>query len=325
MAVTQSSISRKAPTIDEPGESDERVNILSAQTKYQVSRANAHEEAVKRVISAMLEHLDEPLSLHDMANIAYYSPFHFNRIFKKTTGIPPIQFLYALRLKRAKDLLLTTDLSVTTICLDVGYNSIGSFTNRFTELVGLSPDAFRRLPQAFDSLHHLPIESLLPSGPENMGASAGPNGRIRARPDFKGVIFVGLSSCPAPDSTPVQCKLLTQSDRFEFASVPPGTYYVTALGLPWHTSLNELLTLSASHHARSGPITIDELVPAPRIELTLRPPHLLQPQILSAVPLLVLLKMASSPGRGRKDDKLVMALPLPLTAERRFQSLLGRV
>lgn len=299
--------------------------LVGAQTTYQCSRITAHEEAVKRVISAMREHLHEPLSLQDMANIAYYSPFHFNRIFKKTTGIPPNQFLYALRLKRAKDLLLTTDLSVTTICLEVGYNSIGSFTNRFTELVGLSPNAYRRLPQAFDSLHRLPIDSLLPGRRENMGERAGPNGRIRVVSDFAGVIFVGLSSCPAPESTPVQCNLLTLGDRFEFAAVTPGTYYVTALGLPWHTSLEELLTLSACHHARSVPIAVDKGVPAPRLELTLRPPHLLQPPVLSAVPLLVLLKVASRPGRRREDDKLAAALPLPLTAERRFQSLLGRM
>jgi len=299
---------------------------MGTQTTYQVSRTTAHEEAVKRVICAMRKHLGEPLSLHNMANIAYYSPFHFNRIFKKLTGIPPIQFLYALRLKRAKDLLLTTDLSVTTICLEVGYNSIGSFTNRFTELVGLSPDAFRRLPQAFDSLHHQPIDALLPYRCEKIGKRVGPNGRVRVGRDFKGVIFVGLSSCPAPDSTLVQCNLLTQSGRFEFAPVTPGTYYVTALGLPWQTSLNDLLTLSASHHACSGPIKINEAVPAPQIELTVRPPNLLQPKILSAVPLLILLNMASRPSRRNIDDKSPVALPLlPLSAKQSYQSLLGRL
>lgn len=298
---------------------------MDAQTTYQDSRIAAHEEAVKRVISAMREHLDEPLSLQDMANIAYYSPFHFNRIFKKTTGIPPIQFLYALRLKRAKTLLITTDLSVTTICLEVGYNSIGSFTNRFTELVGVSPDAFRRLAQAFDSLHHLPIESLLPSRIENVVDGVGLNGRIRVRSNFKGVVFIGLSSCPTPDSTPVQCSLITQGGRFAFADVGPGTYYVTALGLPWHTSLTDLLTLSGCHHACSGPIAVDDGTDAPKLELTLQPQNLLQPQILSAVPLLVLLKMASRPSRRRSDDRLATAVPLPLTAERRFQSLLGQM
>ena len=72
-----------------------------------------------RVISAMHEHLYDPLSLQDMADIAHYSPFHFNRLFRKITGIPPNHFLYALRLSRAKRLLEETDLNVTDICFEV--------------------------------------------------------------------------------------------------------------------------------------------------------------------------------------------------------------
>jgi len=84
----------------------------------------AHHEAVERVIRTMRDHLDEPLTLQEMSRIAYISPYHFNRIFRQITGIPPNQFFYALRLETAKRLLLTTNTNVTDVCFDVGYNSL---------------------------------------------------------------------------------------------------------------------------------------------------------------------------------------------------------
>ena len=105
----------------------------------------AHHEAVERVIRVMRDRLDEPLTLQEMSRIAYISPYHFNRIFRQITGIPPNQFFYAMRLETAKRLLLTTNTSVTDLCFDVGYNSLGTFIRRFTGLVGVSPSRFRSL------------------------------------------------------------------------------------------------------------------------------------------------------------------------------------
>src|SRR5258707_14891588 len=97
-----------------------------------------HHRAVERVISAMHQRLDEDFSLEEMANLAYMSPFHFNRIFRQLTGVPPCQFMSALRLESARRLLLTTQLSVTDVCFEVGYSSLGTFIRRFTDLLGLS-------------------------------------------------------------------------------------------------------------------------------------------------------------------------------------------
>lgn len=91
----------------------------------------------------MRERVDDTLPLHAMAEIAHLSPYLFTRAFRQFTGIPPGEFLATLRLERAKQLLLTTDLSVAEICFEVGYNSLGTFTTRFTRLVGLSPGRVR--------------------------------------------------------------------------------------------------------------------------------------------------------------------------------------
>src|SRR5260221_10074100 len=93
----------------------------------------AQTQAVERVIQTMHTHLQELLTLEDLASVAYLSPSHFHRVFHRLIGIAPGEFLSALRFQAARRLLLTTSLSVTDICFEVGYTSIGSFTSRFTQ------------------------------------------------------------------------------------------------------------------------------------------------------------------------------------------------
>src|SRR5678816_1729202 len=101
----------------------------------------SHRRAVERVITNARERLCEPFSLHDMSRVAYLSEFHFNRVFHQITGLPPAKFISAMRLDEAKRLLLNTHLSITDICFEVGYNSLSTFTRRFTQQVGLGPRA----------------------------------------------------------------------------------------------------------------------------------------------------------------------------------------
>lgn len=76
--------------------------------------------------------------------------FGFIRAFKKLTGLSPQRFRAALRIEQAKRLLVETNLPVTEISLDVGYNSLGTFVRTFTALVGISPRQLRRLARGGD-------------------------------------------------------------------------------------------------------------------------------------------------------------------------------
>jgi transcriptional regulator GlxA family with amidase domain len=105
--------------------------------------AKLREDAVRRVVLAMHERLGEDLCLSEMAEVASMSVYHFARVFREQTGLPPATYLAALRLSEAKRLLLETSLSVADVCSKVGYNSIGTFTSRFTQVVGVSPGKFR--------------------------------------------------------------------------------------------------------------------------------------------------------------------------------------
>src|SRR5579859_7865400 len=104
-------------------------------------------DAVESAIACIWRSYSEPLSLTDIAQSAILSRFHFSRVFRGATGVSPGRFLSAVRIYQAKRLLVSTSLSVTDISLAVGYNSLGSFTNRFTERVGTSPTRFRRMWQ----------------------------------------------------------------------------------------------------------------------------------------------------------------------------------
>jgi transcriptional regulator GlxA family with amidase domain len=108
----------------------------------------SHRLATERALAAMRERPDDSLSLREMADIAYLSPYHFARIFRRVTGIPPGAFMATLRLESAKQSLLTMDLDVGEICFEVGCNSVRTFTTRFTRLVRwcVARSRARRLP-----------------------------------------------------------------------------------------------------------------------------------------------------------------------------------
>src|SRR5713101_2064819 len=164
--------------------------VLSEDAAPHVTLA-VQTQAVECAIQAMHTHLHELLTLEDLASVACLSPSHFHRVFRRLIGIPPGEFLSALRLQAARRLLLTTPLSVTDICFEVGYSSMGSFTSRFTHMVGLSPRVLRQRAQAFEppvgeSAERCPTTS---SGIPRKRALLG---QISAPATFRGTIYVGL-------------------------------------------------------------------------------------------------------------------------------------
>jgi len=96
-----------------------------------------------RTRDAMDRDYAQPLDVAALARIALLSPSHFTRRFKATFGETPHQYLYRRRIERAKWLLRGSDLTVTDICFEVGYTSIGTFTRTFVRLVGETPGRHR--------------------------------------------------------------------------------------------------------------------------------------------------------------------------------------
>jgi AraC-like DNA-binding protein len=179
-----------------------------------------------------------------MAAVAYMSRFHFIRTFRQITGVPPRRFLSALRVEAATRMLLNTDHTVTDICLDVGYSSLGTFIRRFSGVLGISPMKLRMLG-------HASAQNLLEHAGDRTGSAAGDpdtavGGRIEAPASFSGPIFVGLFRTPIPEGAPVACSISLQPGVYAMAAVPPGQYYVLAVGLPWPVTMNDYFRYSAA-------------------------------------------------------------------------------
>ena len=99
--------------------------------------------AVRRVRDHLDLHYADPVCLDELAALAGMSKFHLVRLFRADYGETPIRYLTRRRIERAQDLLRYANLTVTEICMLVGFASLGSFSSRFTELVGESPVAYR--------------------------------------------------------------------------------------------------------------------------------------------------------------------------------------
>jgi len=252
----------------------------------------AHRRAVERVITTARERLCEPLSLQDISRVAYISTFHFNRVFHQVTGLPPAKFISAMRLDEAKRLLLTTQLSVTDICYEVGYNSLGTFTRRFTELVGLGPRQFRRLAERITPAS---VESLCAHYAELTGQAAlcasvgGVEGFVDSPNTSEGPIFVGLFPACIPQSRPVGGALLTSPGAFRIGRVPDGNYHLLAAALPrLADTLGYLLPASANLSVGAdGPVLVRQGRASAPSNISLRPMQLTDPPLLVSLPFLL--------------------------------------
>ena len=88
-------------------------------------------------------HYAEPLDLDRLAAEAGVSKWHFLRCFSETYDRTPAAYVAERRIERAQDLLRATNLTVTEVCMLVGYSSLGSFSTKFRQLVGMSPSAYQ--------------------------------------------------------------------------------------------------------------------------------------------------------------------------------------
>ncbi len=136
-----------------------------------------YSERILKVLVHIQEHLDEPLELSELGRVAYFSPFHFHRIFRGLVGESVMEHIRRLRLERAVYRIKSTDRSILEIALDAGYETHESFTRAFRGMFGMPPSDLRRGSRKTPP-------ALAPSGVHYQ-----PEGRM---PDFKPLIKGGV-------------------------------------------------------------------------------------------------------------------------------------
>ncbi|MEU1289943.1 helix-turn-helix transcriptional regulator [Kitasatospora sp. NPDC005856] len=125
---------------------------------------------LRRARDRMDREYAQPLDVPALARTALMSSGHFSRSFRAAYGETPYNYLMTRRIERAKALLRRGDLSVTEVCMAVGCTSLGSFSTRFTELVGQSPSAYRAgdhepgaaIPACIAKIHTRPVRRAEP-------------------------------------------------------------------------------------------------------------------------------------------------------------------
>ena len=103
---------------------------------------------LRRARDRMDREYAQPLDVPELAREAFMSPGHFSRSFRAAYGETPYSYLMTRRIERAKMLLRRGDMTITEVCFAVGCSSLGSFSSRFTELVGETPSAYRARPHS---------------------------------------------------------------------------------------------------------------------------------------------------------------------------------
>jgi AraC family transcriptional regulator len=280
----------------------------SGHLERTADRGHPRDDVVGAVAAMLRQRIADPISLPDMADLAGFSPAYFSHMFGVVTGIPPMRFLTALRLEAAKQLLVDTDLPVTEICFAVGYRSLGTFSSRFTGLVGVSPNGFRRLAKldswprlakllaaARRSVHPVylshkqtAVGTVDSPGLTLQDAESGGSGKLSTGP-----VFIGTFAQPIPQGAPVAYTVVYESPIYTLPRVPDGRYYVLATSFAWSEDpRSHLLPRLGRGDVRVGrgdhPLWVFNGRIRNHVHLRLRRPRITDPPLLSSLPHLML-------------------------------------
>lgn len=110
----------------------------------QLSYYNPQQSIVNEVIEYLEKNFQYKITLFEIATHIGVSPYHLNRTFKEKQQMTPHQYLENIRINKAQQQLIFTDLSVTEICFEVGYNNFSSFYRQFNKISGCSPPQYRK-------------------------------------------------------------------------------------------------------------------------------------------------------------------------------------
>lgn len=248
-------------------------------------RAGTPRPAVIEAARFLAANSDRRVPLGDVAEHVAYSPWHLVHAFRDDLGVSPGRYLTSWRFQRAKQLLVATDAKVVDVCNAVGCESLGSFTSRFTADVGVSPTAFRRLP---DLLATNPPRPLSRPG---VGARASMvTGRVSVDADAlaalggRASVYVGLFARHVASGAPVSGALLPEPGPFSLGGVPVGWWWLLAAALPATADPAAQLLPAFAVVGATGPLRVGEPPTRQRADIHLGVAGPWTPPVVVALP-----------------------------------------
>ena len=237
------------------------------------------DNTVERIVNIMRDRYGERLYIPELAAEAFFSPFHFSRIFRRETGVAPGQYLTAVRLFEAKRLLLSTSFNVADIACQVGYRGIGTFTTRFSAAVGCSPGQYRRLPPGAmlsysDERCRIPDAASTPA-PASSDDTAGTVVAILPRTGGRR-LFAGVFDSAVPQGSPSVWQVVdpAASPRVVLRDVAPGPHVLIVVEQQEHDVAPPGVFVRPLHVA-AGAVS--------KVDVRLRPAQRTDPPIMVAL------------------------------------------
>lgn len=260
----------------------------------------SYQERMGRVLVHIQAHLDEPMPLEQLADVASFSPWHFHRIFRGMVGESVKEHVRRLRLERAAQRLKTTDRPVLDIALEAGYETHESFTRAFAAMFEESPSSFRAgvarpmasagppLDVSIRSIGPIRIAFVRYTGPfDQVGAAwnklmmwAGPRGLIGPGVRMLGIVLDD-PEITAPEKLRYDAAMVVKDDigasgEVGIQEIAPGEYAV-ALHVGPYTTLGRTYSRMCGEWL---PASGRELPSAPSIEFYLNSPMMVPPEQL---------------------------------------------
>ena len=205
----------------------QRVLMMPAHNA-KAATLDAHRLSVEQAVCYMRAHYSRRLCLGELARAARMSKFHFIRAFDVTTGTTPHHFLSCLRIQRAKELLLATNDSVTDICMEVGYESLGSFSSVFARLVGVSPRRFRTMARQL-SVPDLRARVDALASRQVVHSEATLAGYVESPFKAAGTVFVGMFQEGVPQARPATGTVCATTGKYTLNRVPLARAHLLAV------------------------------------------------------------------------------------------------
>lgn len=229
------------------------------------------------------DHLATGVSVGDLADSAGYSPFHFSRLFAKVFRTTPARYVAAMRFHRAKELLLEHDFPVIDVCHEVGFNSVSTFSRRFSQAVAVAPGELRVVADHLADSEIQPFTlGSLASGTVTGRVVFDDGVRARLRDDLvhrEPLVWIGAYPQPVPLGRPVSGVLRRGQGEF-LLPVTPAAPWVQATAYAASTDpLHQLAAFKPLVAMHPGPVR-----PGDAIRLEFREAMSWEHPVLTALP-----------------------------------------
>ncbi|SEO07528.1 AraC-type DNA-binding protein [Amphibacillus marinus] len=250
--------------------------------------------SITEILNYLKSHVNEGISIAEIANHFGYSKYHFSRTFKKITGFSPKSYLAAIKIEQSIEQLLKEKRTVLRAHLQVGYLSSSTFSQSFKDSTGLSPKQYQlqvnQLHQFLqEEAENIDLRNTITYKGKLENTANQCHVYLKYPDSFNGgITFVGLFHHPIPDHSPIIGQAVLKKQHTSFINIPDGDFYLLACCIEKsHNPINYFVLKDALRGKVEKRLSFNAEHPVHSVELQLRPPLPEDPPIIINLPQLL--------------------------------------